>query len=81
MTIPVSYPTIREVRRSFSPWFRLSSRRAIGLFVPPSYVEPWISKHPNFLARLERLDQICAQWPILRDVGDHVLLEFVRCNP
>jgi len=81
VAISVSYPTIRAVRRSFSPWFQLRSRRAIGLFVPPSYVEPWMSKRPKLLARLERLDRICAQWPILRDVGDHVLLEFVRCNP
>jgi len=81
VTIPVSYPTVRELRRSFSPWFQLRSRRAIGLFVPPSYAEPWMSKHPKLLARLERLDEICAQWPILRDVGDHMLLEFVRCNP
>jgi hypothetical protein len=24
---------------------------------------------------------LCTRWPIVRDVGDHVLLEFVRCNP
>lgn len=81
MTISVAYPTVREVRRFFSPWFRLSSRRAVGLFVPPSYVERWISEHQKLLARLEWLDRLCAEWPILRDAGDHMLLEFVRCNP
>jgi ubiquinone/menaquinone biosynthesis C-methylase UbiE len=80
-TIPVFYPAVREVRGCFAPWFRLSSRRAIGLFVPPSYADGVISKHKELLKRLESLDRRCAKWPILRDAGDHMLLEFVRCNP
>jgi ubiquinone/menaquinone biosynthesis C-methylase UbiE len=79
--IPVYYHSIREVQRLFEPWFRLTSRRAVGLFVPPSYVERAISKREKTLARLEWLDRRCAHWPILRDAGDHVLLEFVRCKP
>jgi SAM-dependent methyltransferase len=77
--IAVSYPTISRLRGEFAPWFRLETRRAIGLFVPPSYVESWARKNTNALARLEKLDRIFAGWPILRDIGDHVLLEFVRC--
>ena len=80
VTIAVAYPTIRNVRRAFSPWFRLRSRNAVGLFVPPSYVEQWMSKHPKILAGLERLDGVSSSWPIFRDAGDHVLLELVRCN-
>jgi SAM-dependent methyltransferase len=79
--VPVYYPTVERIHSSFAPWFRLQSRSAIGLFVPPSYMESWISKHPSALAALERLDGACSEWPLLRDVGDHVLLEFVRCNP
>jgi hypothetical protein len=80
-TILVTYPTVSVLRRAFSPWFQLRSRRAVGLFVPPSYVEQWMAKHPKMLARLERLDRMCTGWPILRGAGDHVLLEFVRCHP
>ena len=79
--IPVTYFTAYEVRRTFSPWFALQKRCAIGLFVPPSYVEPWMRRHEKLLARLEVLDQFCTHWPLLRHVGDHMLLEFVRCNP
>jgi ubiquinone/menaquinone biosynthesis C-methylase UbiE len=79
-TIPVFYPGVRELCRSFAPYFRLSSRRAVGLFVPPSYMEPWIAKHPRLLKHLERLDEICSAWPVFRSAGDHVLLEFVRCQ-
>ena len=80
VTIEVSYPTVRTVQRVFSPWFQLESRSAVGLFVPPSYVEPWARKHEKFFARLERLDQLFSRLPIFRVVGDHVLLEFVRCD-
>jgi ubiquinone/menaquinone biosynthesis C-methylase UbiE len=80
VTIVVSYPTVRTVQRVFSPWFRLESRSAVGLFVPPSYVEAWARKHEKLFARLERLDQIFSGLPIFRVTGDHVLLEFVRCD-
>jgi ubiquinone/menaquinone biosynthesis C-methylase UbiE len=78
--ITVSYPTVRAVCGVFSPWFQLQSRCAVGLFVPPSYMEGWARKHQNLLSRMESLDGLSAEWPILRDVGDHVLLEFVRCQ-
>jgi SAM-dependent methyltransferase len=78
--ISVFYPPIRELRRAFYPWFQLVWRQAIGLFVPPSYVEQNIKHHPKLLARLEALDKAFAQWPILRGAGDHVLLEFTRCR-
>lgn len=80
VTIPVTYPTVSSLRRAFSPWFQLRSRSAVGLFVPPSYVERWMSKHSKVLSRLERLDKGSAEWPIFRDLGDHLLLELVRCN-
>jgi ubiquinone/menaquinone biosynthesis C-methylase UbiE len=81
MTILVFYPTVREVRRSFLPWFQLKSRRAVGFFVPPSYAEQSICKHERMLSRLEWLDRWCGKLPILRGAGDHMLLEFIRCNP
>jgi ubiquinone/menaquinone biosynthesis C-methylase UbiE len=78
ISVPVWYPTVRTIRQVFSPWFRLRSIRAVGLFVPPSYVEAWARKHRTMLALLERMDRMCANWPILRVLGDHVLLEFEK---
>lgn len=80
LTISVAYHTVGQVRRAFDPWFELRTRQAIGLFVPPSYTEHWIRKHATTLALMEQLDRHCATWPLLRDVGDHVLLEFQRCK-
>jgi len=80
IAIAVSYPTVRAMRKMFAPWFRLETLSAIGLFVPPSYTEGWIRDQGALLSRLERLDQLFAGWPLLRNLGDHVLLEFVKCQ-
>ena len=49
---------------------------AIGLFVPPSAAEPWISRHPRLLGLLEALDRGLSR--PLAMLGDHVLYRFVR---
>jgi ubiquinone/menaquinone biosynthesis C-methylase UbiE len=81
VTISVIYHKLSDIRHTLSPWFRLESRSAVGLFVPPSYAGPWVNRHKELLAQMEWLDLLCAEWPVLRDLGDHLLLEFVRCNP
>lgn len=81
LTIPVYYHSVREMRRSFSPWFQLRSRRAIGFFVPPSFIQGTIGKYEKVLAGLGGLDRLFGEWPVVRDAGDHMLLEFERCNP
>ncbi len=81
ISVPVWYPTIRRMRQVFSPSFRLRSIRAVGLFVPPSYVETWARGHKRVLAVLEAMDRVFGAWPLIRGVGDHVLLEFERNHP
>jgi SAM-dependent methyltransferase len=80
LTIPVSYPTVGEVQRAFAPWFELEDRHAIGLFVPPSYVESWAREHTVMIGCLEKMDAAFGDFPVLRDLGDHILMEFTRCN-
>jgi len=80
VTITVSYPTVNDVQRAFAPWFELERRQAIGLFVPPSYVESWARNHRDMIGYFEKMDGFFAEFPVLRDLGDHVLLEFTRCN-
>jgi hypothetical protein len=48
----------------------------VGVFVPPSAAEPWISAHPRLLGALETLDKGLAG--PLAAFGDHVLYRFVR---
>lgn len=79
--LKISYPSIREIKRAFSPSFRLISLRAIGLTVPPSYVRLKAATHTRILRRLENLDWKMGGWPILRSLGDHVLLTFEKVAP
>jgi hypothetical protein len=74
----VTYHRARALRNAMSPWFRPTKKRGIGVFVPPSAAEPWISRHPRLLAALERLDTIVER--PLAILGDHVLYQFERTS-
>ena len=72
----IRYHRASAIRQAMAPWFEARGREAIGLFVPPSAAEPWISSHPQLLERLEALDRRFAR--PLAMLGDHVLYRFVR---
>ncbi len=56
---------------------RASERIAgVGVFVPPSSAEPWVSRVPRAVAAAEALDRVFARPLAL--LGDHVLLDFTR---
>lgn len=72
----VRYHSARAISQTMQPWFRLKRRAGIGIFVPPSAAEPWISKHPGLLGFLDRLDAVLRR-PLVF-LGDHVLYHFER---
>jgi len=76
--IAIWYPTLRLTRKQFDPWFHLRSVRAVGLFVPPSYAEGWAQRHKRGTSACGKLDRLLGRLPILRTIGDHMLLEFER---
>ena len=64
------------LQRAFQPWFALEKRIGIGIAVPPSAAEPWISTHPRLLTAMETLDRILSR--PLAALGDHILYQFRR---
>ena len=50
------------------------SLRALGLFVPPPYLQGFADRHPALTAGLQRAEDRCAHWPLLRGWGDHFLI-------
>ena len=72
----VRYHRAAEVARAFAPWFVPRGRLGVGVFVPPSGAEPWITGHPRLLTALEALDRVVSR--PLAALGDHVLYEFER---
>jgi SAM-dependent methyltransferase len=72
----VLYHRRAELMSAFAPWFELEKRVGIGVAVPPSAAEPWISGQPHLLAAMEMFDRAFAR--PLAILGDHVLYEFRR---
>jgi len=74
----VRYHAADDLRRALAPWFRLRRRVGVGVFVPPSAAEPWISGHPALVRVLEAIDRVVAR--PLAPLGDHVLYWFERTS-
>jgi len=72
----VVYHRRADLLLSFAPWFRLEKRLGIGVAVPPSAAEPWITLQPRLLASMEAIDRLVAR--PLAGFGDHVLYQFRR---
>jgi hypothetical protein len=72
----VFYHRASDLRRAFEPWFELEQQIGIGVAVPPSAAEPWISRHPRLLVHMEAFDRVMAR--SLASFGDHVLYQFRR---
>jgi SAM-dependent methyltransferase len=75
----VRYHRQRDIVDAMAPAFRLTRRLGIGVFVPPSAAEPWISGHPRIINLLERLDRVASRPLAL--LGDHVLFQFEGNGP
>src|SRR5258708_13809182 len=74
--LTIRYHRAADLVRMLWPWFRLEGREGIGVFVPPSAAEPWISNHPRLLTLLEAADRIAARR--LAGLGAHILYRFLR---
>lgn len=74
-TVWTNYYTPAEFEETFAAaGFRRVSLRALGLFVPPPYMDAFAARHPALIARLQRLDDRVGAWPGFRAWGDHFLI-------
>ena len=76
--LSVSYPGLREVKRSFGPSFAWTGAFALGVLIPGPGHAGWASRHPQSFGLLAALESVVRRWPILRGLGDHVVVEGVR---
>jgi SAM-dependent methyltransferase len=72
----VVYHRRAALRRAFAPWFALEKRLGIGVMVPPSAAEPWISHHLRLLSLMETMDRAVSRPMAI--FGDHILYQFRR---
>lgn len=72
----VVYHRRAALLRAFARWFVLEKRLGIGVTVPPSAAEPWISNHLRLLTLMESMDSIVSHPMAI--FGDHILYQFRR---
>jgi SAM-dependent methyltransferase len=74
-TVWTSYYTPGAFERTFAAaGFTRVSLRALGLFVPPPYMDRFAARHASLVGRLLRLEDRVGAWPGLRAWGDHFLM-------
>ena len=74
-TVWTRYFTPREFEAIFAgAGMTRVSLRALGLFVPPPYLDAFADRHPRLVAGLQRAEDRCGGWPVLREWGDHFLV-------
>ncbi|MCU1381894.1 MAG: class SAM-dependent methyltransferase [Acidobacteria bacterium] len=74
-TVWTRYISPGECERAFAPaGLRRVSLRALGLLTPPPYLQAFADRHPALVDRLQRAEDRCAGWPVLRGWGDHFVI-------
>jgi SAM-dependent methyltransferase len=74
--VRVFHWSVGKVARMFAPNFRLRQKIGIGVAMPPSCAEHWANYFPRAFNGLRRSDRWLGRIPVLRGMGDCVLLKF-----
>jgi SAM-dependent methyltransferase len=74
----VAYPGLREIRHSFGTAFRWDGAFALGVLIPGPGHAGWVSRNPQSFGVLAALERLVRRWPLLRTLGDHLVLEGTR---
>jgi SAM-dependent methyltransferase len=77
-TVTLHYPSVRSLRRAFSPNFRLENRIGVGIAIPPSYALSLPVRFPRLFDLAVEIDPWLGAWPGFRALADHVVLTFTR---
>ena len=75
LPVRVEYPTPAEARARLGPAFEWSGGFALGVLVPGPGHAPWVSRNPQAFGFLAMLEGFVRGLPVLRELGDHVVLE------
>jgi ubiquinone/menaquinone biosynthesis C-methylase UbiE len=74
-TVPTWYFSPREFEKQFEADFKKISARPVGLFIPPSYLNPFFEKRKWLLSLVHRLEKWFS-FSVLSNQADHFLMAF-----
>lgn len=72
------YRSRQEAQDRLGPDFEWSAGFGLGVLVPGPAHGSWATRHPQAFGVLAALDGLVRAWPVLRDFGDHLVLEGTR---
>jgi SAM-dependent methyltransferase len=75
---PMRYYGARDFDRALGPAFRRVETRSLGLALPPLSFGPALARVPGLLGALTAVEDRLSGLPVLRRMGDHVLLVYER---
>jgi hypothetical protein len=70
--------TPSEWRRAFGPAFCWARGRALGVVLPGPWSGAWAAHRPALFGLLAAADDVVGTWPMLRTLGDQILLQGAR---
>jgi hypothetical protein len=76
--VPIWYPSARRLQIDFAPWFTHLETESLGLWLPPSYLDHFVNRRPNFFARLNQFEKTTAR--LTGGWGDHYIITFERVH-
>lgn len=76
--LTVRYPSIGAMRRAFEPHFAQRRLSALGVLLPPTYLDARWARNARVLGALDRLERRIETFPPLPWLADHYLIELER---
>lgn len=77
-TFPVFYFSLRTMLRRTSRWLRTRRIRGVWIVSPPPHAESFRRRFPRMSVVLAWIDGKIAGFPLVRALGDHVMILFQR---
>lgn len=75
IAVETHYPSRARVRSAFGPEFAWSSGFALGVLLPGPDHAHWVTRHPQAFGLLAIAEGLVRAWPLLREWGDHNVIE------
>jgi len=78
LPVAVHHPGFGGLREGMGPGFRWTRAYALGVLLPSPEQDGWARRHPMAFGLLAALERTVRAWPLLRHLGDHLVLEGAR---
>lgn len=69
------YYSTSKLKRIFGDAFKVVDKQAVGLFIPPSYLDNYFRNHKKSLQSLQRLENSTARLSVTANLSDHFLID------